>query len=72
VVPDLEPYLSGGTIEMFPAREWYLERGKLELQRVTRAWNDICWGRGRGDTLECGQRLAGASSSAFAASHCPP
>jgi MEDS: MEthanogen/methylotroph, DcmR Sensory domain len=40
VVPDLDRYLSGGTIEMFPAREWYLERGKFELQRVTNAWND--------------------------------
>jgi C4-dicarboxylate-specific signal transduction histidine kinase len=40
VFPDLDRYLSGGSIEMFPAREWYLERGKFELQRVTSAWND--------------------------------
>ena len=40
VVPDLDRYLSGGSIEMFAAREWYLERGKFELQRVTSAWND--------------------------------
>ena len=40
VVPDLDRYLSGGNIEMFPAREWYLERGKFELQWVTSAWND--------------------------------
>jgi C4-dicarboxylate-specific signal transduction histidine kinase len=40
VFPDLDRYLSDGAIEMFPAREWYLERGKFELQRVTSAWND--------------------------------
>ena len=40
VVPDLDRDLSDGAIEMFPAREWYLERGKFELQRVTSAWND--------------------------------
>jgi len=39
VVPDLDRYLLGGSIEMVPAQEWYLERGKAELQRVTRAWN---------------------------------
>ena len=40
VFPDLDRYLSDGAIEMFPAREWYLERGKFELQWVTSAWND--------------------------------
>lgn len=39
VVPDLDRHLSAGAIEMFPAREWDLERGKFELQRVTSAWN---------------------------------
>src|SRR6185295_9246240 len=39
VVPDLDRYLLGGSIEMVPAQEWYLKRGKAELQRVTRAWN---------------------------------
>lgn len=39
VIPDLDRYLSGGSIEMFPGREWYLERGKFELQWVTSAWN---------------------------------
>jgi hypothetical protein len=40
VVPDLDRYLSGGTIEMFPAREWYLDQGTFDLERVTRAWSD--------------------------------
>ena len=40
VIPDLDRHLSSGSIEMFPAREWYLEQGKLELERVTGAWSD--------------------------------
>jgi PAS domain S-box-containing protein len=39
-VPDLDRYVSDGSIEMFLAREWYLRGGKLDLQRVIAAWNE--------------------------------
>ncbi|HTE66316.1 MAG TPA: MEDS domain-containing protein, partial [Candidatus Binatia bacterium] len=39
-VPDLDRHVTDRTIEMFLARDWYLKGGKLDLRRVTAAWND--------------------------------
>jgi signal transduction histidine kinase len=39
-VPGLEQYRADRSIEMFLAREWYLQGGRFDLGRVTAAWND--------------------------------
>src|ERR1700730_17114518 len=39
-VPGMARYLLDRSIEIFPAREWYLGGGKFDLQRVTSAWNE--------------------------------
>ena len=39
VLRDLDRHVSDRSIEMFPAREWYLKGGKFDLGRVTAAWN---------------------------------
>jgi PAS domain S-box-containing protein len=39
-VPGMARYMSDRSIEIFPAREWYLDGGKFDLRRVTSAWNE--------------------------------
>jgi len=38
-VPDLDRYLTDGSIEILLGREWYLQGGTFDLTRVTRGWN---------------------------------
>ena len=39
-VPGLDRYVARHSIEVFPARDWYLRQGEFDLRRVTAAWND--------------------------------
>ena len=43
-VRHLDRYLSDGSLEIVPAREWYLQDDKFDLKRVTAAWHEklIC------------------------------
>lgn len=38
-MPDLDRYLAEGSLEIVPAREWYLQGGRLDLRRVIRRWH---------------------------------
>ena len=40
VVPDLEQYLDESSIEIVAARDWYLQDGTFDLNRVIRGWNE--------------------------------
>ena len=40
VVPDIDRYLADGSIEIVAARDWYLQDGTFNLERVIRGWND--------------------------------
>jgi C4-dicarboxylate-specific signal transduction histidine kinase len=39
-VPDLDRYLADHSIEIVSARDWYLEGGTFDLNRVLGGWND--------------------------------
>lgn len=39
-VPDLDRYLDEQSIEIIPAREWYLHDGTFDLKRVIQGWNE--------------------------------
>jgi len=39
-VPDLDRYLSDRSIEIVAAREWYLQDGTFDLDRVINGWNE--------------------------------
>jgi hypothetical protein len=39
-IPELDEYRADRSMEIFHAREWYLEHGIFDMERVTRAWND--------------------------------
>jgi DNA-binding CsgD family transcriptional regulator/AcrR family transcriptional regulator len=39
-VPDFDRHWAAGSIEFMPAREWYLKRGRVDLQRIIGAWNE--------------------------------
>jgi C4-dicarboxylate-specific signal transduction histidine kinase len=39
-VPDLDRYLADQSIEIVTARDWYLQGGTLDLNRVIRGWNE--------------------------------
>jgi C4-dicarboxylate-specific signal transduction histidine kinase len=39
-VPGFDRYLSDSSIEIVPAREWYLQDNKFDLNRVTAAWHE--------------------------------
>jgi PAS domain S-box-containing protein len=39
-VPDLDRYLADQSIEIVTARDWYLQGGALDLNRVIRGWNE--------------------------------
>jgi len=39
-VPDFDQYLVDQSIEIIPAREWYLQDGTFDLKRVVRGWNE--------------------------------
>jgi PAS domain S-box-containing protein len=39
-VPDLDKYLTDQSIEIVTAREWYLQGGTFDLNRVIRGWNE--------------------------------
>jgi DNA-binding CsgD family transcriptional regulator len=40
VMPDLARYLAEGSLEIIPAREWYLQGGRrLDFRRVIRGWH---------------------------------
>jgi len=38
-VPDIDRYLAERRLDIVPAREWYLEKGRLDLRRVIRSWH---------------------------------
>ena len=40
VVPDIDRYLADGSIEIVAARDWYLQDGTFNLERVIRGWNE--------------------------------
>ncbi|MCU1341984.1 MAG: sensory transduction histidine kinase, partial [Candidatus Acidoferrum typicum] len=50
-VPDLDQYLADHSIEIVAARDWYLQDGKFDLNRVISGWNE---------------KLAGASARGYA------
>jgi signal transduction histidine kinase len=39
-VPDLDRYLADTSIEIVPARDWYLKGGTFDLKRVTGGWHE--------------------------------
>src|SRR5215468_3101616 len=39
-VPDIDQYLDEQSIEIIPAREWYLHDGTFDLKRVIQGWNE--------------------------------
>src|ERR1700756_1853703 len=39
-VPDLDQYLADRSIEIVAARDWYLQDGKFDLDRVISGWNE--------------------------------
>ena len=39
-VPGMARYMLDRSIEIFPAREWYMGGGRFDLQRVTSGWNE--------------------------------
>src|ERR1700692_1928211 len=39
-VPDLDQYLDDSSIEIVAARDWYLQNGTFDLNRVIRGWNE--------------------------------
>src|SRR6266446_2078701 len=39
-VPDLDQYLADHSIEIVAARDWYLQDGTFDLNRVVRGWNE--------------------------------
>jgi PAS domain S-box-containing protein len=39
-VPDLDQYLADQSIEIVVARDWYLQEGTFDLNRVIRGWNE--------------------------------
>jgi len=39
VVPDLDQYLADQSIEIVAARDWYLQDGTFDLNRVISGWN---------------------------------
>jgi PAS domain S-box-containing protein len=51
VVPDLDQYLANQSIEIVAARDWYLQDGMFDLNRVISGWNE---------------KLAGASARGYA------
>jgi PAS domain S-box-containing protein len=40
VVPDLDRFLADGSIEIHPAREWYLRAGAIDLRSLIEAWDE--------------------------------
>jgi DNA-binding CsgD family transcriptional regulator len=38
-MPDLAEYLAKGSLDIIPAREWYLQGGRLDQRRVIRGWH---------------------------------
>lgn len=39
-VPDIDQYLAEQSIEIIPARDWYLHDGTFDLKRVIQGWNE--------------------------------
>src|SRR5947199_1415027 len=39
-VPELDRYLAGHSIEIVPARDWYLQGGTFDLKRVIDGWHE--------------------------------
>jgi signal transduction histidine kinase len=60
-VPELEYYVSRGSIEIFDGREWYLKGGVFDSTRVTAAWDEkVDW------ALRCGHvGLRGSGNTAW-------
>jgi len=38
-MPDLDRYLAKGSLDIIPARKWYLRGGRLDQRRVIRGWH---------------------------------
>ncbi len=39
-IPDIDQYVADQSIEIVPAREWYLQDGTFDLKRVVSGWNE--------------------------------
>src|SRR5437588_12877713 len=39
-LPDFDRFVTDGSIELVAARDWYLNNGTFDLERVIRAWNE--------------------------------
>jgi DNA-binding CsgD family transcriptional regulator len=61
-MPDLDRYLAKGSLEIIPAREWYLRQGgRLDQRRVIRSWHQrLRQAEARGYT---GLRVSGTAAS---------
>jgi DNA-binding CsgD family transcriptional regulator len=39
-IPDFDRYVADGSIEIFPASEWYLDEGRLDLTSIIGRWHE--------------------------------
>src|SRR5712671_5189123 len=39
-IPDFDRYLTDASIEIVAARDWYLQDGNFDIERVIRGWNE--------------------------------
>jgi DNA-binding CsgD family transcriptional regulator len=39
-IPSVDPRRLDSSIEIFPAREWYLSGNKVDMERITSGWNE--------------------------------
>jgi DNA-binding CsgD family transcriptional regulator len=37
-IPDVDQHLAAGRLEIVPGRDWYLQRGQIDLRRIIAAW----------------------------------
>src|SRR5438128_825384 len=73
IVPDIDRYMADGSIEIVAARDWYLQDGTLNLERVIQGWNKEVLQRQRAEQalrrseayLAEAQRLSHTGSWAF-------
>ena len=48
-VPDSDRYFAEGSMEIVAARDWYLQDGTFDLNRMIRGWNEkLAWASARG------------------------
>lgn len=39
-IPDFDQYVAAGKMEIAPGREWYLDGGHFDVERITAAWDE--------------------------------